>query len=112
MNNNSIDEVWKRILKYSSDTGARPVDKNKLFYTVARRLEFWLEKIANNNGKVTAVLPHNKNNATLFQITRGMVEKDINIKDKTDGAILRAGDFGQPAPSYRHALINDNRIWL
>lgn len=112
MNNNSIDEVWSRILNHSSDTGIKPFDHNKLFYTVVRHIEFWLEIQANRNGDVIAVLPHNENNSILYPITKNMLGADIIMREKSSDTALRATDFGQPAPSYRNALIHDNRIWL
>ncbi len=111
MEKNSIDVIWDRILKYSTDNDARPKDEDRIFKTVARGIEFWMEKIVNNKGEVIAILPHNEKKSKLFQISKNTIETDIRMRIKAGSRVLITSDFGPPAPSYRFAIIFDKRIW-
>lgn len=107
---NTIEHVWERILNLSVATNEKPLERN-FFYTRKKQIKFWLEKIERNGKQVVEVFPHNENESRLFKISRSVIESDIQ-NGYAGNEDIGPSKFGTPAPSYRHSILNDERIWM
>ena len=101
---NCCECIWLRVLYYSNNNNQKPSNKEEIFRT-KKDIEFWIEKINDET-----ILPHNSKHSHLYKIEKKHICKDIN--DNLGGAGGNVNVFGVPAPSYRYALLNDDRIWI
>lgn len=102
---NNKNNIWQRILDYSTNNSKRPTDKSLIFSTKTG-IEFWIQRIDDKT-----ILPVNTKGSKLFRISRDVIQDDIE-NNRGGNPNLKTDDFGTPAPAYRYALLNDPRIWL
>jgi len=103
---NQINDVWQRILDYSTNTTERPIDESLIFETKVRHIKFWIFKIDENT-----ILPVNERASKLYRINKAVIQNDIE-NDRGGNIEIHPKDFNSPAPSYRCAILNDPRIWI
>lgn len=98
---NDIENVWNRILDHCSLNLIEP----EYIFTTIRGLKFYIVRIDENT-----VHPYRiEANPILYDISKNDILNDLELGRPFNND--RPGIYGIPAPSYRFALLNDERIF-
>ena len=99
---NNIEEVWNRVLAFCSLNVNEP---EHIFNTISG-LEFYIVQVDENT-----VHPYRIGaNSKLYDISRINILNDLELGRPVNND--RPSDYNTPAPTYRYALLNDERIFV
>ena len=99
---NNIENVWNRILAHCSLNVNEP---EHVFNTITG-LEFYIVQIDENT-----VHPYRVGaNPNLYDISRINILNDLKLGRPVNND--RPSEYNTPAPTYRYALLNDERIFV